>query len=258
LGNFIIREKLSEYIVILRLNRPETFNACSYELLEILEKNLDELLNEKDLRTLIITGTDKSFSSGGDLKQLKDFGPEDARKWCDFGHRLMSKIEYFPVPVIAAINGYCLGGGAEIAIACDLRYASESAKLGSPESKVGMITGWGGTFRLPRLIGVARAKELAYTGKLITAIEAKEIGLVNDVYSNEQFKDKVNEIAEQIAKMAPHSNRLSKKMLNRYPFDLNVIKNEESLALAYCVTTEDKTEAINAFLEKRDPVFKNK
>jgi enoyl-CoA hydratase len=257
MGDMVVKENISEQIVLLRLNRPETYNACSYELLDSIKKQLEILQNDRALRVLILTGTGKSFSSGGDLKQIKDFGPEQAREWCVIGQNLMSKIEVFPVPVVAAINGYCLGGGLEIALACDLRYATETAKLGSPESKVGMITGWGGTFRLSRIIGVAKTKELVFTGQLITADEAKNIGLVNNVFSDTDFMEKVVEVAKQISKMAPHSNHLSKKMLNRYTFDLETLHHQESLALAFCVTTQDKTEAINAFLEKREPVFKN-
>ncbi len=258
MSNVIVREELSKHIVSLRLNRHEVHNACNYELLETLTKLLAGLEEERDLRALIITGTGKSFSSGGDLKQIKEFGPGEAAHWCDIGHRLMEAIERLPVPVLAAVNGHCLGGGLELALACDLRYSVETAKFGCPEARVGMITGWGGTYRLPRIVGLAKAKELVFTAELISANEALGIGLVNAVFPEEGFMDRVVEVARKIAVAAPHSNRLSKRMLNRYPFDLTSVELEESLALSQAVTTEDKTEAIQAFLEKREPHFMNR
>ena len=257
MNQYIIEETISEHIVVLRLDRLDTFNAFNFDMLKELETQLD-VLREKDFRVLILTGTGKSFSSGADLKELQSFDSFTARQFSLLGHKVLNKIENFPCPVLAAINGYALGGGCELACACDLRYASDTAKFSQPESKVGMITGWGGTFRLPRYIGVARAKELIFTGKIITAQEALNIGLVNAVFSQDQFLNNVLQVATKIAKMAPIANRLSKKMLNRYPHDVETLVNEEGLALAHCVQTEDQTEAINAFLQKREPIFKNK
>jgi len=257
MSDFIITEKITNYTVYIRLNRLEVYNAMNFEMLEDLGNKLDEL-SKTDIRCLVFTGTGKSFSSGADLKEIKEFDPNMARNFSLAGHKVLDKIENFPCPVIAAINGYALGGGLEFACACDLRYATESAKFGQPESKVGMITGWGGTFRLPRYIGVARAKELIFTSKLINATEAHAYGLVNDVFRDDKFMENVFNIARKIEKNAPIANRLSKKMLNRYPYDLDNIKDEESLALSHCVNTEDQKEAINAFLEKREPVFNNK
>ncbi len=257
MSNLIIEEWPAEHIALLRLNRPEYFNAFNIKLLHELEKRL-EILNAKDIRVLVITGMDKSFSSGADLKEIITFDNRKVREFSLIGHRVFEKIETFPCPVIAAVNGYALGGGCEFACACDLIYAADSAKFGQPESKVGMITGWGGTFRLPRRIGVARAKELIYTGKIITAGEASEIGLVNEVFPEDQFMEKVLDVAEQIAKNAPIANRLSKKMLNRYQSDIESLIHEESLALASCASSDDQKEGIDAFMKKREPVFKNK
>jgi len=257
MSNLIIEECPSKHIVILRLNRPEKYNAFNLDLLHELEKRMEKL-SKKDIRVLIITGTDKSFSSGADLKEIKTFNSQEVREFSLVGHRVFQKIENFPCPVIAAVNGYALGGGCELACACDLIYAADSAKFGQPESKVGMITGWGGTFRLPRHIGVPRAKELLFTGKIITAGEASEIGLGNMVFPEDQFMDKVLDVAEQIAKNAPIANRLSKKMLNRYQSDIQSLIHEESLALSFCVFSEDQKEGIDAFLTKREPVFKNR
>jgi enoyl-CoA hydratase len=255
--DYIIEEKLTDFIVFFRINRPDVYNTLSFEMLEIFGSKLDAI-SKSDVRCLVITGMGKSFSSGADLKEMKEFDPNTARNFSLAGHRLLEKIENFPCPVIAAVNGYAVGGGLEMACACDLRFAAESAKFGLAESKVGMITSWGGTFRLPRHIGVARAKELFFTARMITATEAKEIGLVNDVYPDERFMENVFNIARRIEKNAPIANRLAKKLLNRYPWELDNLKDEESLALSHCVNTEDQREAISAYLEKREPVFKNR
>ncbi len=256
--NNIINEKWpSEYVALLELNRPEYYNAFNMDLLLEMEKCLEKL-KEKDIRALVITGTDKSFSSGADLKEIKTYSTQEMRDFSLAGHRACKNIEDFPCPVIAAVNGYALGGGCELACACDLIYAAESAKFGQPESKVGLIPGWGGTFRLPRHIGVAKAKELIFTSKIITAGEASDIGLVNMVFPDDQFMGKVLDVAEQIAMNAPIANRLSKKMVNRYQSDIESLIHEESLALAFCASCEDQKEGIEAFLTKREPVFKNR
>lgn len=253
----LIKERPFDHTALLRLNRPESHNALDINLLQELEKQLD-LLHQEDIRVLIITGAGNSFSSGADLKQIKTFDADQAREFSLAGHRVFEKLENFPCPVIAAVNGYALGGGCELACACDLRYAATSAKLGQPESRVGMVPGWGGTFRLPRYIGVAKAKELVFTGRMLTATEAAHIGLVNAVFPDDQFMEQVTVRSNAIASNAPIANRLSKKMLNRYPYEIQPLIDEESLALSHCVTTDDQTEAIDAFLEKRAPVFRNR
>jgi enoyl-CoA hydratase len=257
MSDFFQVRKLKSHIVLLTLNRPDNYNALNLEFIGELDAALDELENQ-DIRTVILTGTEKSFCSGADLKQIRNFDQQDAKEFSMAGHQLFNKIENFPAPVLAAINGYALGGGCELACACDLRYAAASAKFGQPEAKVGMVTGWGGTFRLSRYIGVAKAKELIFTGKMIDAEKACKLGLVNKVFEDDSLLDKVSEIAYQIAENAPLAVQLSKKMLNRYCIDKNTMINEEALALSYCVNTADQTEAIEAFLEKRKPEFHNR
>jgi enoyl-CoA hydratase len=184
--------------------------------------------------------------------------PAEGQAFSRTGHALFERIEQLPYPVIAAISGHALGGGCELACACDVRYAVASARLGQPESTVGMIPGWGGTFRLPRIIGLAAAKELIFTGALIDAHEAHELGLVNRVYEEDAFEEKVLEQAKTIASNAPIANREAKRLLDRYAVDRQTMINEESLSLAYCISTEDQSEAIDAFLEKRTPSFNNR
>lgn len=253
----IFEKQVAEHVTLLTLNRPEVQNAFNLEMLGSLEQILDRL-QSSDVRALILTGSGKAFSAGADLKQIKTFDEARAREFSLRGHQVFRKIERFQAPVLAAVNGYALGGGCELACACDLRYAAESAKLGQPESRVGMITGWGGTFRLPRIVGLATAKEMVFTARLLSAAEAREVGLVNAIFPDEAFLEQVTEVATSIARRAPIANALGKRMLNRYPGDVQAMINEESLALAYCVTTDDQTEGIDAFLEKRSPEFQNK
>ena len=189
---------------------------------------------------------------------MKNFQATQSKEFVLLGHRVFRKIELLPFPVIAALNGFTLGGGCELAAACDLRYAADNTKFGQPESSVGMIAGWGATFRLPRIIGLSKAKELIFTNKLISAQEALQIGLVNGIFPSNQLMDEVLKIAEEIIKGAPIAIRLSKKLIARRTSDFEKLVLEDSEALSECVSSEDQTEAITAFFEKREPVFKNR
>ncbi len=231
--------------------------ALSFAVLEEMSLILDDL-TAKDVRVLVLTGSGKSFCSGADLKEIAGFSPETARQFSLAGHEVFDKIENFPCPVVAAVNGYALGGGCELACACDLIYASERAKFGQPESRVGMITGWGGTYRLAERIGKHRAKELVFSARIISAAEALSLNLVNDVFPAEELWDKVLERAAAIASAAPIPIRLEKRMINRkHPEDLSRGR-EEAEALKACVETEDQKEGVSAFLEKRAPLFRNR
>lgn len=256
MSELVERDRPDEFVVRLRINRPDVRNAMNRAVLRAFHDHLDTLADD-DVRALIITGTGGAFSAGADLREVQTLTPHEGRDFSRAGHELFNRIEQLPYPVLAAINGHALGGGCELACACDLRYAVASAKLGQPESKVGMIPGWGGTFRLPRIIGIAAAKELIFTGALVEAHEARELGLVNRVFDEDTFEEQVLERASAIASNAPIANREAKRLLDRYAADRQTMINEESLALAYCVSTEDQSEAIDAFLEKRTPSFKN-
>jgi len=245
----------ARYVFSLTLDRPEVYNALDFEILAGLSRTLDELAT-KDIRALIVTGTGKSFSSGADLKEIATFSPEKARDFSLAGHEAFDRIANFPCPVIAAVNGYALGGGCELACACDLIYASETAKFGQPEAKVGMITGWGGTFRLAERIGRHRAKQLVFTCEVITAEKAREIGLVNGVFPASEFWEGVLGVAGTIAAGAPTAIRLEKAMINR-PADRHR-GTEEAESLRLCVETEDQKEGVGAFLEKRPARFRNR
>ncbi len=257
MSDLVERDQPAEFVARLRINRPDVRNAMNRAVLQVFHDHLDALADE-DVRALIITGTGRAFSAGADLREVRTLTPHEGQAFSRAGHVLFEQIEQLPYPVLAAINGHALGGGCELACACDLRYAAASARLGQPESKVGMIPGWGGTFRLPRIVGIAAAKELVFTGRLVAAEEARTLGLVNQVFDAETFEEQVLEQAKTIASNAPIANREAKRLLDRYAVDRQTMINEESLSLAYCISTEDQSEAIDAFLEKRTPSFHNK
>lgn len=256
-STLIRRDWPLEFVARLRIDRPEVRNAMNRAVIRAFHDHLDALTDD-DVRALIITGTDEAFSAGADLREIRTLTPSEGRAFSRAGNELFARIEQLPCPVLAAINGYALGGGCELACACDLRYAVASARLGQPESTVGMIPGWGGTFRLPRIVGEAMAKELIFTGALVDAQEAHDMGLVHRVYDADPFEERVLEQAETIASNAPIAVREAKQLLNRSPTDLQTMAHEESLALSYCIGTDDQSEAIDAFLEKRTPSFQNR
>lgn len=253
----LIFERPDDHLALIRINLPKVHNALNLAMLDQLQVHLAQLSRD-DIRVLVITGTGKSFSSGADLKALQKYAPDEAHEFALEGHWFFQQLEDFPAPVLAAINGYALGGGCELACACDLRYAAASAKLGLTETTVGMVPGWGGTFRLPRYIGLSRTRELVYTGRLLEAEEARQIGLVNGVFPDETFMHDTLAVARRIAANAPIGVRLAKRLLNRRGHELKRMIGEDAAALAETVASEDQTEAIAAFLEKRKPKFHNR
>ncbi len=229
----------------IKLNRPDKLNALNMDLIEALKKALSLAMDEK-VRVIIITGLGKAFSAGADVTMFKDLSPIEAYRLSKELNEFFDYLESFPKPTIAAINGFALGGGLELAMACDLRVASEKAQLGQPEITLGIMTGAGGSKRLPKLVGIAKAKELLFTGDIITAEEAYRIGLVNKVVSHENLEEEVRSLAMKIASM-PLSSLLMYKA---------ALKGEvEPVAFGLVFSTYDSKEGINAFLEKRRPKF---
>lgn len=255
----LIYEK-KENIGLLTINRPEKLNAISNELISELKKLLDEIENDGELRVLIITGAgDKAFVAGADIKELVDRDARLGRRISKERQEVFSRIENLPVPVIAAVNGYALGGGLELALACSIRICSEKAQFGAPEVKLGIIPGDGGTQRLPRLVGLGRAMEMILTGDFIDAQEAYRIGLVNKVLPQEELMDKAMELAKKIASRPPLAVRFAKEAVNRsQEGDAASGFALESYLHALSCTTEDKKEGVSAFLEKRKGKFKGK
>jgi len=256
-GSFLSPE---ENIAVIKLNRPDTLNAFSPEMLNELDNVLDEINRDNTIRAVIITGEgERAFSAGADLKTASSLDEAGARKYLEQGQRLFKKVEDLNKPVIAAINGWALGGGLELAAACDIRIASEEAKLGSPEVRIGLIPGWGGTQRISKIIGVGRAEELILTGGQIGAKDAEKIGLVNKVVSKDELMSTANWTAGQIAANAPIAVRVAKTLVKKSP-ELGIVEGNrlELDGIMQCFRTEDVREGIQSVFEKRSPQFKGK
>ncbi len=255
----LIYEKKDD-IGILTINRPDKLNAISNELTSELSSLLDELEKDDKLTVLVITGAgDKAFVAGADIQELVDRDARLGRRVSHERQEIFSRIENLPVPVIAAVNGYALGGGLELALACNIRVCSEKAQFGAPEVKLGIIPGDGGTQRLPRLVGLGRAMEMILTGDFIDAQEAYRIGLVNKVVPPEELMNAAMELAQKIASRPPLAVKYAKEAVNRsQEGDAASGFALESYLHALTCTTEDKKEGVAAFLEKRKGKFKGK
>ena len=224
-----------------------------------LEEKIAEIENDSELSVLIMTGAGRSFVAGADIAEQKPLDLTGGRRWGQRGSALMRRIEKLEIPTIAAVNGFALGGGCELAMSCDIILASEKAKFGQPEVGLGITPGFSGTQRLPRRVGIAKAKELIFSGKMIKADEAKSIGLVNEVYPAEQLIDKAVEMAESFAKNAPIAVRYAKACIDRgMQMDIDDGIALENELFAMCFATDDQKEGMGAFLEKRPAEFKKK
>ena len=247
-------------LATITINRPKALNALNSKVLKALEEVLDQVNVDDEIRVVIITGSgEKAFVAGADIAEMSEMTPLEGSNFSRLGQLVFKKVEELKKPVIAAVNGFALGGGSELALACDFIYASENAKFGLPEVTLGIMPGFGGTQRLPRLIGKGRAKELIFTGKMISASEAYEIGMVNKVVPLDQLMDAVKEVATQIAKNGPIAVYIAKNLVDvGYDIPLDDGCLMESRSFGMCCSTEDKKEGMKAFLEKRKPVFKGR
>ncbi len=254
-GNEHIKVEKKKEIGIITLNRPETRNALNRKMIRELGDALTGLENDPQIMSIIITGN-KDFCAGADIKEMNAIKPEQIESFCRWGHKVFDQLENMGKPVIAAMTGFALGGGCELAIACDIRIAGEGAKFGQPEVNLGLIPGFGGTQRLSRLVGVAKAKEMILTGKIIDAKEAESIGLVNRVVKDEELMTKAEEMAQVIAQKAPIAVKMAKKLINENQ-EITIGLEKEMNLFAQCFATQDRLEGINAFLEKRKPKFKD-
>jgi len=247
----IIFEK-EDGIAIITFNRPDARNAVNNQVRAEFTAAIAEVEADNDIRVLILTGSGKAFASGVDIKEFSQTTPYHAHNL----YRLGERVEKLPKPVIAAVNGFCLGGGYEIAQGCDIIIASDKAKFGHPEINIGIIPGGGGTQRLPRLIGAYKTKELIFTGDIITAEEAFGLGMINRVVPEDQLMPTAKEIAKKIATKSPAALKLAKQAIN-YAMQTNLesgLKYEYEL-YSLSLSLEDKAEGVNAFLEKRAPKF---
>lgn len=254
-----IKYEVNEHIAKITMNRPKALNALNSEVLDELDKCLDEIKANNDLRVLIITGEGRSFIAGADIKEMSELGGLEAKAFGNKGLSVFRKIETLPIPVIAAVNGFALGGGCELAMSCDIRIASNKALFGQPEVGLGLIPGFGGTQRLQRLVGQGWAKYLIYSAENIKADKALEIGLVQDVVEVEELEERVNTLAENIAKQAPIAVKLAKEAINQgAQVDIDQAMRIEENAFGLVFTTEDKNIGTQAFINKEKAEFQNK
>lgn len=245
--------KKENNIGILSINRPDELNSLNSAVLSELNMVIDEISIDDDIHVLIITGEGRAFVAGADIGEMKNKNSMEAREFADKGLSVFRKIELMEKPVIAAINGFALGGGCELAMCCDIRIASDKAKFGQPEVGLGITPGFGGTQRLARLVGLGNAKELIFTGDIIKADEALRIGLVNKVVDSSELMDKVKEVAEKIASKGQLAIRFAKTAINRgVETDLATGMVIERELFSLCFATKDQKEAMAAFLEKRE------
>lgn len=250
-------EKPENGIAIIIINRPEALNALNTQVLNELEASLDSVRDDNEIQVLILTGAGRSFVAGADIAEMSSMTSLEGLAFGKKGAKVFRMIEQLPQPVIAAVNGFALGGGCELAMACDIRVASDKAKFGQPEVGLGIIPGFSGTQRLPRIVGVGKAKELIFTADIIRADEAVTIGLVNKCVPADSLMDEVMSMAKKIKSKAPIAVSLAKDAINRgTQTDLDTANSIENDLFALCFSTQDQKSGMKAFLNKEKAEFK--
>ncbi len=246
-------------ISYLTLNRPEVFNAINDTMMRELEEKLLEIDRDDSVRVVIITGAGKAFQSGADISILNKMSVQEIYRWNEIVVKNCDRLEKIRQPVIAAINGYALGGGLELALSCNIRIAADSAKVGLPEVSIGIIPGAGGTQRLPRLIGKGLASEVILTGEILPAQKALKMGIVNKVVPDDKLMEEAENLAGKIVKNAPFSIEMAKNAIEvGFDLPLEAAVQYAQKNLIACFSTEDMKEGTKAFLEKRKPSFKGR
>lgn len=250
------REELMARVI---LNRPAQLNVLNAEIFKHIYEVFEDLEKDKKCKVIILTGSgEKAFAAGTDVREMVHLNFKEARNYALLAKRAVDKVALCTKPVIAAVNGYALGGGLELALACDLRIASDNAKFGQVEINVGVIPGSGGTQRLPRLVGMGRAKEMIFTAQVIDAYEAYRIGLVNKVVPAENLQEEANKLARKIAEKSGVALALAKRALNAgVEMSLSAALDYEIECFALCFASNDQKEGMRAFLEKRLPKFED-
>ncbi len=242
----------SEGICTVKINRPDKLNAMNMDVAKELIKTFEDLGKDDDVKVIILTGEgDKAFSAGADIEYMSKITPTESEEYAKLGQLVTATVENVKQPTIAAINGFALGGGCELAMSCDIRIAANTAKMGQPEVTIGIPPGWGGTQRLMRIVGIAKAKEIVFTGKMIKADEAREIGLVNQVVESSSLMDETMKMAKTIASNSAIAVRMSKVAINKgRNADLDTGLGIELLAWRNCFTHPDREERMTAFVNK--------
>lgn len=258
MGNIIFEKE--DNLAIVTINRPKALNALNSETLIELDGVFSEIEKDNSIYAVILTGAgEKAFVAGADISEMKDMNVIEARQFGRLGNSIFRKIELLEKPVIAALNGFTLGGGCELALSCDIRIACSKAKFGQPEVGLGITPGFGGTQRLARLIGTGAAKELIFTGKMIDSNEAYRLGLVNKVVECDKLMEEAKAMAKTIASNAPVAVKLCKAAINRgIQMDLDTAVMYEAELFGECFATEDQKEGMEAFVQKRVKNFKNR
>ncbi|MDX6495728.1 MAG: enoyl-CoA hydratase, partial [Gaiellales bacterium] len=255
-----VRYDVAHHVARLTINLPDKRNALSWEAMTELRRALADARNDPEVRVVVLTGAgDRAFIAGADIKEMDGKTPLEARAYSELGQEIAHKLETMRKPTIAAVNGYALGGGCEIALACDVRLASENARFGQPEINLGIIPGWGGTQRLARATNIGYAKELILTGRMVDADEALERGLVQHVYPSGELMGRATELAQQMAAKSPVALYYAKESTNRAlhgDIGGNLVHEADLYSLMF--STEDAKEGLRAFVEKRNPTFVGK
>jgi enoyl-CoA hydratase len=254
-----IRREARGSVALLTLSRPDALNALDAATLRQLEARCREIEADRTVRAVVLTGEGRAFAAGADIQEMRAHDPLEAERFARLGHDATAALEALAVPSIAAVNGYALGGGCELALACDWIYASTRSRFGQPEVKLGLIPGFGGTSRLPRRVGVAWARELVLTGEPIDAETALRIGLVNRVFPPEELVDAAVAAGAAIAERGPLAVAMAKRVMQEgQDADVRVAHRLEQTAFGVVAASEDRDEGMDAFLGKRDPAFKGR
>ena len=254
-----VRRERRGAVALLTLDRPDALNALDAALLQALAEAIDAVGRDDEVRALVVTGAGRAFAAGADIEAMSRLSPLQAEAFSLLGHQTFGALEALPVPTIAAVNGFALGGGCELACACDWIYASSKAVFGQPEVKLGLIPGFGGTSRVTRRVGLARAKEIILGGQNLKADEALAIGLANRVFEPDLLLPKTLEMGETIAKNGPLAVASAKRVLQEaQDSDVRVAHRLEQTAFGSLFASDDKTEGLAAFLEKREPTFRGR
>ena len=254
-----LKFQVEDGVATITVSRPDVLNALNMKTLGELLEAAGRAREDREVKVLILTGEGRSFVAGADIAEMKDFGSRQGLAFGDLGHSVMLAFESMDKPVIAAVNGFALGGGLELSLACDFIYASSKAKFGQPEVNLGVTPGFGGTQRLARAVGISKARELIFTGEIIGAEEAHSIGLVAKIFEPEELLKGVLEQAKLLAAKAPAAIAMAKRVMNKgVDLSLDAALELEKQAFGSLFGSEDQKEGMSAFLEKRTPDFKNR